>query len=78
MTGIAEVKEMANEALTVAYEAKHKIDSHEDICALRYTGIQDGMHTIVIDIKTLSTRMWLFAGSIIGVLVLIIMGLLLR
>jgi len=75
MSELTDVQKTANEALNVAYEAKHKIDSHEDICALRYSGIIDSSKAIREDLKMLSTRMWLFSGSIIGVLFLIIMGL---
>ena len=77
MTELARVEKDAREAMDVAYEAKHKIDSHETVCELRYKGIQTGMVDIKDDIKTLSTRMWIASGSVIGVCVVLIITLLL-
>ena len=65
------------EALDVSHRADRKIDSHEDICSLRYKGIQTGMVTITDDIKTLSTRMWIASGSVIATCVALIITLLL-
>ena len=76
MTELVEVKKNAREALSVAYEAKHKIDSHEAICELRYKGIQIGMVDIKGDIKTLGTRMWVASGSVIAACVTVIIYLL--
>jgi len=64
------------EALDVAYKADRKIDSHEDICSLRYKGIQMGMATITGDIQTLAARMWIASGSVIAACMAVIITLL--
>jgi len=72
---MSDVEQDVKEAMDTAYRAERKIDSHEDICALRYAGIQAGMEKIVKDLNTLATRMWVAAGSVIGTLVLVIIFL---
>jgi len=76
MTELARIEREAKQALSVAYEAKNKIDAHETVCELRYRGIQTGMVDIKDDIKTLGTRMWIASGSLIAVCVTFIIILL--
>lgn len=64
------------EALDVSYRAERKIDSHNDICSVRYEGIQKGMTSIIDDINTLSTRMWVASGSVIASCIAVIIVLL--
>lgn len=72
---MSDVEQDVKDAMDTAYRAERKIDSHEDICALRYKGIQVGMENIVKDLGVLSTRMWVAAGSVIGTLVVVIIFL---
>jgi hypothetical protein len=53
------------EAMDVAYRADRKIDTHEDICALRYSGIQSAMTDLKAEIGKQGNRMWIAAGAVI-------------
>jgi len=75
---IHEVKKIADKALTEARIANGKIDSHEEICALRYTGFTNSVGEIKKDIQILSTRMWVAAGATIGACIGLIIFLLAR
>ena len=72
---IHDVKKIADDALEMSRKANGKIDSHEEICALRYTGFNNSVVDIKKDIQILSTRMWVAAGSTIAVTVTGSMGL---
>lgn len=78
MSDIDEVKKTADKALSMAFKADTKIDSHNDLCALRYKNIQQSMANMKEEMNVLFTRMWVFAGSIIGGMFAIIMVLLFK
>ena len=72
------VQKIANDALKTANKANNKIDSHEEVCSIRYDGIAQTMNNIQRDIQILSTRMWVAAGATIGACIGLIVFLLAR
>jgi hypothetical protein len=62
--------EVAREALDLAKDAKHRIDSHEDICALRYKQLEDG----ISGVRTIIT----WAGTTGFAVILTILGFLMK
>ncbi len=78
MTDLEDVKKTADKALGMAFKADNKIDSHNDLCALRYKNIQGSMKALADEVDAIFTRMWIFAGSIIAALFSVIMILLFK
>ena len=70
-----EINRKINDAAEVAYQAKNRINTHEEVCAIRYKGITESMVGIKKDINTLATRMWLAAGSVIAACLAVILYL---
>ena len=63
-----EQKTLDTRALEVAMEARTKIDSHEELCALRYAGIENTMKNIMKGQDGLYSRFWAMAVGVISVL----------
>jgi hypothetical protein len=54
-------------------EVDHKIDTHVDICAVRYEGIEKEMRGVHARIKRLEQIFITGAGAIIGLLLTVIL-----
>ncbi len=65
MPSMKEIEKRADEAYSMALEARNKIDSHEKVCELRYQGIQSGVTTIVSRLDKTNSRIWWAAGMVI-------------
>lgn len=63
-----EAVKLAHEARALAHESKARIDGHEQLCALRYQTIGDSYTDIKDSLKAIHVRLWIAAGSTIGVL----------
>jgi hypothetical protein len=59
--------------MTTLSEVDHKIDSHIDVCAVRYESIEKEMRGVNARIKRLEQIFITGAGAIIGLLVTIIL-----
>lgn len=75
----------ARQAMERANEANHKIDSHEDICSVRYDSLDKTMKRIEAlqldqdrKMDGIYTRLWWFAGSVGACMFAVIMALVFR
>jgi len=59
--------------MTTLSEVDHKVDSHIDVCAVRYESIEKEMRGVNARIKRLEQIFITGAGAIIGLLVTIIL-----
>lgn len=55
-------------AYNVAHDALRGLESHEDICSLRYEGIAKAMEESKEQIKGIYSRLWMIAGTLILIL----------
>jgi len=63
-------------AIEIAMEAKTLVNSHEKVCAERYSNIIEKLGDGKIEIRGLYTRFWVVACSVISFLILIVILLL--
>lgn len=63
-------------AIELAKEALTKIDTHEQICSLRYTGIEKANNALFSELRKINSR-WLYVGGSIMLIMLTIIGVLL-
>jgi hypothetical protein len=61
--------------MTTFYEVNQKIDSHVDICAVRYMGIEEQMRGVNARLKRIEGIMITFAGAMLILMINIIFKL---
>jgi hypothetical protein len=75
---ISRLEKEMKEVMDVAYEAKNHIESHEDVCSVRYEGLKDKISTMSTSVDKINTKMWLASGSAIATLVTVVLILLFK